>query len=83
MSVRDFLRARRDRALGSILGYIEREIFPSLDQPARTALRKVVLDALNGYHDSVLDLVKSEDESAVRNEEVIMALDRFERMLSR
>jgi hypothetical protein len=28
--VRDFLKRRRDRAVGSILGYAERELFKSL-----------------------------------------------------
>lgn len=81
--VRDFLKARRDRALGGILGYAEREVFRHLDDQGRSALRRVVLEALNGYHDSVLDLVKAEDTTAVRNEEVLAALNRFERLLSR
>ena len=71
--VRDFLKRRRDRAVGSILGYAEREIFSSLTAEQRAGLRQVVLDALNGYHDSVLDLVKAED--GVRNDRVIELLE--------
>ncbi len=75
--VRDFLKRRRDRAVGSILGYAEREIFNSLTAEQRAGLRQVVLDALNGYHDSVLDLVKAED--GVRNDVVIEMLERIDR----
>lgn len=75
--VRDFLKARRDRALGSILGYAEREVWERLSPQERAAFRNVVIDALNGYHDSVLDLVKSED--GVRNDAVIQMLERIDR----
>ena len=79
--VRDFLKRRRDRAVGSILGYAEREIFRDLSVEQREKLRSVVLDALNGYHDSVLDLVKAED--GVRNDVVVEILERIEREVRR
>lgn len=78
--VRDFLKRRRDRAVGSILGYAERELFKSLTPEQREGLRKVVLEAANGYHDSVLDLVKAED--GVRNDKVIEILERLEHQIS-
>lgn len=74
--IRDFLKARRDRALGSILGYAERELWDRLTVQERQALRAVTIDALNGYHDSVLDLVKA--ENGVRNDEVLGLLTRIE-----
>lgn len=74
--VRDYLKRRRDRAVGSILGYAEREIFQDLSAAQRESLRRVVLDALNGYHDSVLDLVKAED--GMRNDYVVEVLERLE-----
>jgi hypothetical protein len=77
--VRDFLKHRRDRALGTILGYLEREVFARLQPAERESVRRVVLDAINGYHDSVLDLVKAEDASSVRNEEVLRVLSSLER----
>lgn len=79
--VRDFLKRRRDRAVGSILGYAEREIFRSLSTEQREGLRRVVLDAANGYHDSVLDLVKAED--GVRNDRVIELLENVDRQIRR
>lgn len=80
VQIRDFLKARRDRAVGTILGYGEREVWPSLTWDEQRAFRAVVLDAINGYHDAVLDLVKSEGE--VRNEEIVELLERLERQMS-
>jgi CHASE3 domain sensor protein len=77
VAIKNFLKARRDRCLGSILGYTEREIFPRLTAQERLAFRNLVLDSLNSYHDSVLDLVKS-DQGTVRNEELISMLERLE-----
>ena len=76
--VRDFLKHRRDRALGSIMGHLEREVFDRLTPGQRDGARRVVVDALNSYHDSVLDLVKSEDTSSVRNEEVLRLFEILE-----
>lgn len=79
--VRDFLKRRRDRAVGSILGYAERELFEKLTQAERDKFRSVVLDAINSYHDSALDLMKAED--GVRNDKVIEALERLEAAIHR
>lgn len=77
--VRDYLKNRRDRALGMILGHFERSAWwKQLDDARRKELRAVVIDALNGYHDSVLDLVKAEDNTVVRNEEVVNLLNRID-----
>ncbi|HET6914974.1 MAG TPA: hypothetical protein VFH56_02680 [Acidimicrobiales bacterium] len=75
--VRNFLKARRDRALGAIMGHAERELFPKLTHVEQTAFRKVVLESLNSYHDSALDLFKS-DVGTVRNDELISLLSRIE-----
>jgi hypothetical protein len=81
IEAKNFLKARRDRALGSVLGYAEREIFPSLTPEARRDFRSVVIDSLNSYHDSVLDLVKA-DNGSVRNERVIELLERLDAHLT-
>jgi hypothetical protein len=74
--IRDFLKRRRDRAVGSILGFAEREIFADLTDRQQKALRETVLNALNGYHDTVLDLVKAED--GVRNDRTVELLELLE-----
>lgn len=81
LDVRKFLKARRDRAVGSILGYAEAEIRPLLDKTQWEALRRVVLEAANSYHDVVLDLVKSED--VARNDHLIGLLERLDQNLTR
>lgn len=81
LDVKKFLRNRRDRAVGSILGYAENEIKPKLTATQWESLRRVVLDATNSYHDTVLDLVKSED--VARNDHLIALLERVDRNLSR
>lgn len=81
VAIKDFLKARRDRALGSILGYSEREIYPKLNAAERIAFRNLVLDSLNSYHDSVLDLMKSDNDN-VRNEELIALMERLNNHLS-
>lgn len=86
--VRDFLKRRRDRMVGSVLGYAEREVFPktcACGEPKFTeaqiaAFRQNVIDAVNGYHDSVLDLVKAED--GVRNDVVIELLEKLNGQVS-
>ena len=81
IAVRDFLKARRDRALGSVLGYAEREIYPDLPKEVQREFRGVVIDALNSYHDSVLDLVKSAD--GVTNEILVELLEKVEGLEAR
>lgn len=78
--IRDFLKARKDRALGSILGHAEREFYDLLSREQQQHFRQITIDALNSYHDSVLDLVKSED-GTVRNEEVLGLLRQMDRHL--
>lgn len=78
--VTEYLKNRRNRAVGTILGHIEREVYPKLTQAQRDQLRQVVIDAANSYHDSVLDLVKAED--GVRNEVVIELLERIDGKVS-
>ena len=67
--VRKFLTNRRNRAVGTILGYAETELKPQLSAQQWEGLRRVVLEATNSYHDVVLDLVKSED--GVRNDHLV------------
>jgi hypothetical protein len=81
IEARSFLKARRDRALGSILGYSEREIFSKLTPKAQADLRSVVIGAIDSYHDSVLDLVKA-DGGGVRNERVVELLERLDAHLT-
>lgn len=79
--IQDFLANRRNRALGSILGHMERAPFWTKLTPAeQNGVRTVVRDVITSYHDSVLDLVKAED-GVIRNEEVLALLERLDQSL--
>lgn len=80
--VRGFLKRRRDRAVGSILGWAERNLYDSLNDTQQRAFREVVLGALNGYHDATLDLVSAE-EDVVRNDHLVEVLEAVEQELQR
>lgn len=85
ISMKEFLKSRRDRAVGSILGWVEQELGPDVadgmtkEQWAET--RRVVLGAINGYHDVVLDLMKSDD--SMRNDHLVELMERVDGHLSR
>lgn len=68
MEAKEYLRASKDRAVGTIMGFLERQIFDSLPRDKQLAVRQAVIDALNVYHERMLDLVKS--DTGVRNDEV-------------
>lgn len=78
--VQNFLRARRDRVVGTILGYAEDSIKAKVTPAEWEGLRQAVQSAANSYHDTVLDLVKVED-GTVRNDQVVELLDRVDRHL--
>lgn len=81
--VRNFLRARRDRALGSILGVLEDDLRGKVTKEEWEDIRGIVLDGVNGYHDAVLDLMKSEDDTSVRNDAIFDLLTDISNKLRR
>lgn len=74
VQVKNFLKARHDRAVGTILGYAEREVIFA-DEDHWQDFRSIVLGAIDAYHDAVLDLVKSEGNGEMRNEEIVSLLE--------
>lgn len=80
LAARNFLKARRDRLLGTVLGYAEREVYHRLSPDEQDAFRSLVLSAVDQYHDAVLDLFKSDSGDMV-NEEAIELLRRIDRRL--
>ena len=79
----DVLERRRNRSIAIILGVKERECDSYLPEGARQALRKVVLDQLNEYHDFIMDVFRSVDTSdeVVLNEHYLEKLDAIHDML--
>lgn len=72
----DILAKRRDRAIAIVLGVKERECDEYLPTPARSKLRKVVLDQFNEFHDLTMDMMRSLDNGEVAlNEHYMRKLD--------
>lgn len=70
--VRNVLSEQRKRMLGSIMQYLEREVYPKLTVPQQRALREKVLNSTIAYHDVCLDLLKaSVNDGSVVNEEAV------------
>lgn len=80
--VRGFLKKRRDRAVGSIMGWIERNLQDDLSPEQFKGLRDTVLGAVNGMHDATLDLMSAEVD-VVRNDHLIEVLEQVELELQR
>lgn len=85
--IRNLMGETRKRAVGSLMSYIERDVYPVLNEHQRRELRTRVLAAITQYHDVTLDVLRSSvnDGSAV-NEEALVILARLDanvRALSR
>lgn len=81
ISMRKFLKARRDRTVGAILGHIEEDYRGRMTDEEWETTRQVVIGAVNGYHDIALDLLRADDDT-MRNDHVIEVLERVERHLA-
>lgn len=55
----DLLSRRKDRALAIILRFKELDCDEHLPTQTRNALRKIILDQMNNYHDLAVDLIES------------------------
>lgn len=75
----DFARSlaieQRNRLVGTLLGYLEKEIYPALPQHKRKEIREKVLASTGVYHDFVLDCLRaSTGVGGVTNDEALRLL---------
>lgn len=75
-----YLKNRRDRLVGSLLGQVEPVVTSKITDQEWAGLRAKIIDAVNSYHDSVLDLVKVDDD-VVHNDALIEVLERVDSAL--
>jgi len=81
--IRNLMGEQRKRALGSVMTYVEREVYPHLSESQQKALRHRIVSALTQYHDTALDVLKSAvDDGGVVNQEALAALTRMDANLS-
>lgn len=71
----NFLTEQRKRMVGTLMRYLEDNVYDSLTAPQQQALRKKVLTTVAQYHDVCLDLIKaSVNDGTVANEETARLL---------
>jgi hypothetical protein len=71
----ELLSRRKDRALAIILRFKELDCDDHLPQHVRSALRKIILDQFNSYHELAADLLESTSDGALINELWLAKLD--------
>lgn len=82
--VRNVLSEQRKRMLGSLMQYIEREVYPHLRPHEQKALREKVITSTIAYHDVCLDLLKaSVNDGSVVNEEAVRLMAELNSSLRR
>jgi hypothetical protein len=73
--VLNMLGESRKRLVGSLMGYLEKEVYPKLSQPERDDLRIKVLTSVGAYNDTCRDMIKaSVDDGMITNEYILQAI---------
>lgn len=81
--VRNLMGETRKRAIGSLMTYIEREVYPSLNERQQKDLRQRVLACITQYHEVTLDVLRSSiNDGAAVNEDALVILTRMEGKLT-
>lgn len=72
---------RRKRVVATILGRVEREWLKpgKIKRDEYEEFRTVVLEAINAWHDLVLDIIKVGDEDTMRNDHAVDLLEQVHR----
>lgn len=77
----NLLTAQHKRLVATLMGYLERVAYPSLNLEQRRDLREVVVRAAGVYHDTALDCLKAvaSDDTVVTNERLYDLLEQIHR----
>lgn len=71
----NLLQEQRRRLVGTLMRFLEEEVYPALSLPQQKELRKKVLTSTAQYHDVCLDLIKASiNDGTVANEETMRLL---------
>ncbi len=57
--VKNLLTESRKRLVGSLMSYMEQNVYPELDKKQQEELRNKVLTSVGAYHDACLDMIKA------------------------
>jgi hypothetical protein len=81
--VRNMLNEQRRRAVGTLMQYLEINIFPRLTEAEQRELRGKVIGAVGQYHDVCLDMLKaSVNDGTVVNVEALRLISELNTRLS-
>ena len=81
--VRNLLNEQRKRLVGSIMTYLEQNVFDRLEPAERDELRRKVLASASQYHDVCLDMVKaSVNDGTAINDEAMRLLSQINHKVS-
>jgi hypothetical protein len=76
----NLLSSQHKRLVATIMGHVEREVYPALSLDQRRDLREVVLRAAGAYHDTALDCLKATaSDDVIHNERLYELLEQIHR----
>lgn len=77
--VNNLMAQQRKRAVGTLMSYVERDIYPHLPQIQAKELREKVLAVIGAYHEVTLDVLKSAvDDGTAVNDDALAILSRMD-----
>lgn len=72
---KNLLNEQRRRMVGSLMAYIEHNVYPHLPAAERAELRTKVLSSVSAYHDVCLDMLKaSVHDGTMLNDEALQLI---------
>lgn len=72
---KNLLNEQRRRMVGSLMAYIEHNVYEHLSPAARVELRGKVLSSVSAYHDVCLDMLKaSVQDGTTGNDEALQLI---------
>jgi acetylornithine/succinyldiaminopimelate/putrescine aminotransferase len=73
--VRGLLNEQRKRLVGTLMQYLEENVYPMLSDTQKRELRGKVIGAVGQYHDAALDMLKvSVNDGSEANDEALRLL---------
>jgi hypothetical protein len=81
--VRNLLIEQRKRLTGTLMKYLEVNVYPTLSPKQRTELRDKVLAAIGAYHDTCLDILKASVDDGFEQNQLAMEVRDLTSSLSR
>lgn len=83
IDARRLLVERRKRLVGSIMQFAERELYPGMSLKQQQQFRDKVMEAVGGYHDLMIDLVRSLAGDGIVNEDALRLIQEIHDRLPR